>query len=125
MPSKRPQWNISNEEGSKLMLKEINSIVLSAFDMTILMSSVAKLLKENNTHKIKHWGKSVSAYEYISKVFGGLESFVDRFEGITLFIREEIKYIKILDEDTIFSEYPLNSYCGWEIINVPEINAFS
>tara|TARA_B110000208_G_C11779494_1_gene433310 strand:- start:2182 stop:2556 length:375 start_codon:yes stop_codon:yes gene_type:complete len=121
MPSNHPTWNVSKAVGSNILIDIIRGIVSNQIDMTISMSNISASLKTYTSHKIRRRGKETDAFSYLSVVFGGVENFVDKFEGIFVFIKDGTKYIKILDEETVLTEYPFNSYCGWELVNVPDV----
>ena len=45
-------------------------------------------------------------------------------DEIVNFPEDEKKHIMILDEESIHSEHPVGSYCGWELINVPDMKVY-
>lgn len=124
MPSKKkPKWNITKEEGKTILSREINGI-LTELEDKILITELSQILKKNISHNIKHYGKNNNLLFYIINAWGGIERFVDRFDGFSVFIKAGKKYIMIFDEDKIYSENPINNYCGWELINIPEIKSY-
>ena len=124
MPSKKkPKWNITKDDGKSIVSREINGI-LTEIEDKILITELSQILKKNISHNIKHYGKNTNLLFYIVNAWGGIERFVDRFDGFSVFIKDEKKYILILDEENIYSENPVNNYCGWELINVPEIKSY-
>ena len=126
MPSKKkPKWNITKEEGKSILSREINGFLSDAEDKRLLISDIAKILKKNISHNIKHHGKNTDLYYYIANAWGGIEQFVDKFEGLSVFIKDKKKYIMMINEETLFNEHPLNSYCGWELINIPDVKVLS
>lgn len=124
MPSKKKtKWNITKDEGKSILSREINSI-LTEIEEKITISELSEILKKNISHSIKYLGKNTNLHFYIVNAWGGIERFVDKFEGFSVFIKDEKKYIMIFDEDKIYSENPVNNYCGWELINIPEMKAY-
>ena len=124
MPSKKkPKWNISKEEGKIILSREITSI-LTEIEDKISIAELSQILKKNISHNIKYLGKNTNLYFYIVNAWGGIERFVDKFDGFSVFIKEEKKYIMVFDEDKIYSENPVNNYCGWELINIPEMKVY-
>ena len=124
MPSKKkPKWNISKEEGKTILSREINSIFTEIEDK-ISIEELSQILKKNISHNIKYLGKNTNLHFYIVNAWGGIEQFVDKFEGFYIFIKDEKKHIMILDEESIHSEHPVGSYCGWELINVPDMKVY-
>lgn len=124
MPSKKkPKWNITNEEGKSILSREINSILIEIEDK-ISITELSQILKKNISHNIKHHGKNTNLLFYVINAWGGIERFVDRFDGFSVFIKDNLKYIMILDEESIYSENPVNNYCGWELINVPDMKTY-
>jgi len=124
MPSKKkPKWNISKEEGKTILSREINSI-FNEIEDKISIEELSQILKKNISHNIKYLGKNTNLHFYIVNAWGGIERFVDKFEGFCIFIKDEKKHIMILDEESIHSEHPVGSYCGWELINVPDMKVY-
>jgi hypothetical protein len=124
MPSKKkPKWNISKDEGKTILSREINSIFTEIEDK-ISIEELSQILKKNISHNIKYLGKNTNLFFYIVNAWGGIERFVDKFEGFYIFIKDEKKYIIILDEERIHFEHPVGSYCGWELINVPDMKVY-
>ena len=124
MPSKKnPKWNISNEEGKIILSREITSI-LTEIEDKISIAELSQILKKNISHNIKYLAKNTNLHFYIVNAWGGIEMFVDKFDGFSVFIKEEKKYIMILDEDKIYSENSINNYCGWELINIPQMKVY-
>ncbi|MBD27626.1 MAG: hypothetical protein CMO38_00060 [Verrucomicrobiaceae bacterium] len=125
MPSKKKaKWNISEEEGQIIIIKELKDILSLQENNRLLIGSIAKLFKKNISHNIKHFGKNTTLFAYVVNMWGGIEQFADRFEGLSVFIKEKKKYIMMIDENTIFNKHPKHTYCGWEIIDIPEIKTY-
>ena len=125
MPSrKKPKWNISEEEGQTIIIRELRDILSPLENSRLMVSSIAELFKKNISHNIKHYGKNTTLFVYIVNMWGGIEQFEDRYEGLSVFIKENKKYIMMIDENTIFNKHPDHSYCGWEIIDIPEIKTY-
>jgi hypothetical protein len=122
-PKKKPKWNITKEEGKSILLREINCI-LSDIEDKISIQEISQILKKNINYTIKYYGKNTNLFFYIVNAWGGIENFVDKYEGFSVFIKDNKKYIMILDEESIYSENPVNNYCGWELINVPEMKVY-
>ena len=122
-PKKKPKWNITKEEGKSILLREINCI-LSDIEDKISIQEVSQILKKIINHNIKHYGKNTNLFFYIVNAWGGIENFVDKYEGFSVFIKDNKKYIMILDEESIYSENPVNNYCGWELINIPDMKVY-
>jgi hypothetical protein len=124
MPSKKkPKWNITKEEGKGILSREINNTLIEIEDK-ISIIELSQILKKNISHNIKHHGKNTNLLFYIINAWGGIERFVDRFDGFSIFIKDEKKYIMIFDENKLSTEHPINNYCGWELINIPEIKVY-
>ena len=122
-PKKKPKWNITKEEGKSILLREINCI-LSDIEDKISIQEDSQILKKIINHNIKHYGKNTNLFFYIVNAWGGIENFVDNYDRLSVFIKDEIKYIMILDEDLIYYEKSSNNYQGWELINIPEMKVY-
>ena len=122
-PKKKPKWNITKEEGKSILLREINCI-LSDIEDKISIQEISQILKKNINYTIKYYGKNTNLFFYIVNAWGGIENFVDNYDRLSVFIKDEIKYIMILDEDLIYYEKSSNNYQGWELINIPEMKVY-
>ena len=91
-------------------------------DNRLLISDVAKLLEGSTSKNIKHHGKNTTLYFYIVHAWGGIEQFIDTVDGYSLFIKDDKKYILITDEEAIYLECPLNTFGGWELVDIPKIS---
>ena len=107
MPRKNYKWNISLEEGQKIILSIIQGILKERKNETMETNELLLLIGIRSKHlTITNNQKKKSLINFINTNYGGIIHFADNFSCLAVFEDSKGSRIKFLDENfTLFDEW--------------------
>jgi hypothetical protein len=96
MPHKNYKWNISLEEGEKIILKTIQEILHSQKNERMNLTELI-LLIQNRTKgmDIQNNRKKKSILNFANSKLGGIQGIIDKHESLLYFDSKEGDYIQL------------------------------
>ena len=97
MPHKNYKWNISLEEGEKVLLNTIEEILNSQKNERINLTELI-LLIQNRTKDmdIQNNRKKKSILNFANSKLGGVQGVIDKYDNLLYFNSKEGEYIQLL-----------------------------
>ena len=81
MVRKNYKWNISKEEGRRIIFQHIESILKEKDNMTMEIAELIYILNNRTKHiLLTNNNKTKTIHNFIKNVFGGLIHFLDQYD---------------------------------------------